>query len=199
MSVERLTIDFRSFWHCGGGRGGGAVVDAVVHRDAAGLPVVPGRHLKGLLREAFACAEAWGWEGFQAGGTAQLFGTRTEQEGGDSEPGLIRVADAVLPEVTRRYLSESENGRKLVPALFRSLHSTAIESGTSSALRHSLRGIEVVVPLQLQAAVSPVKALPEEESNCFAQLEKALPLIRAVGAYRNRGLGRARLTLENAK
>ncbi|NKI33909.1 hypothetical protein HFP89_01860 [Wenzhouxiangella sp. XN79A] len=191
-----MTIDFLGFWHCGGGRGGGSVVDAVIHRDASGLPVVPGRHLKGLLREAVSCAESWQWEGFARGDTERLFGTRTETHGADSRAGFLRVGDGVLPAATQRYLAESEAGRKLVPALFRSLHSTAISPETGSALRRSLRGMEVVVPLKLEAPIMTIMNAGAEPVEWLERLEAALPLIRAVGAYRSRGLGRARLALE---
>lgn len=196
MSAAQLTVDFLGFWHCGGGRGGGTVVDAVVHRDASGLPVVPGRHLKGLLREACACAEAWGWPAFEPGDTERLFGTRTETDGEDSTAGLIRVGDATLPQDIQGYLTQAEAGRKLIPALFRSLHSTAIESETGSARPKSLRGIEVVVPLELHATLMPITGRPAEIGDWIEQLKVSLPLIRAVGAYRSRGLGRARLAME---
>lgn len=196
MTAARLTIDFMGFWHCGGGRGGGSVIDAVVHRDASGLPLVPGRHLKGLLREALACAEAWEWDGVEPGATDRLFGTRTEVDGADSRAGLVRVSDGGLPEATHRYLTDPEAGRKLVSALFRSIHTTAISPDTGSARPRSLRGMEVVVPLKLEATIQPVVDPDKIPTNWLQQLRTALPLVRAVGAYRSRGLGRASLTLE---
>ena len=46
-----LELDLSSYWHIGSGKGADAVADAVVLKDEAGLPVVPGRTLKGLLRD----------------------------------------------------------------------------------------------------------------------------------------------------
>ena len=48
----RYKIEFFSYWHCGSGQTAGADVDELVVRDVSGLPFVPGRTLKGLLREA---------------------------------------------------------------------------------------------------------------------------------------------------
>ncbi|WP_019627861.1 RAMP superfamily CRISPR-associated protein [Thioalkalivibrio sp. AKL10] len=197
MNAARLTIDIRSWWHPGSGRGGGAVVDATAHRDADGLPVLPGRHIKGLLRDALECAETWGWAGHE--GLAQrLFGTRTEDAGGQPpQPGCLRVSDARLPQDIAAYLSGHEIGRGLIPGLFHSRFATAIDHDTGTALDHSLRGIEVVVPLQLEAQVQPVPGRAPQEG-WDARLAEVLPLIRAVGAGRHRGLGRAELALEVA-
>ena len=46
------TIEFFSLWHCGSGLAAGADVDERVIRDKDGLPYVPGRTVKGLLRDA---------------------------------------------------------------------------------------------------------------------------------------------------
>ena len=45
-------IEFFSNWHCGSGLAAGADVDALVIKDKDGLPYVPGRTIKGLLRDA---------------------------------------------------------------------------------------------------------------------------------------------------
>lgn len=48
----KYQIQFHSYWHCGSGLAAGAGVDALVVKDADGLPFVPGKTIKGLLREA---------------------------------------------------------------------------------------------------------------------------------------------------
>ena len=52
MSTIKYEIEFFSNWHCGSGLAAGADVDALVIKDQEGLPYIPGRTLKGLLREA---------------------------------------------------------------------------------------------------------------------------------------------------
>ncbi len=193
----KLTVDLKNYWHAGSGRGAGSVYDAIVHRDSDGLPVLPGRHLKGLLRDACARAEAWGWEGFTAGVTATLFGQATESASGrPPKPGCLRVSDATLPEDLVRWLATE--GREYLPHLFNGLYSTAVEHKTGTAREHSLRGMEVTVPLTLTAMVTPVTGMAAPEA-WEQRLRSVLCLIDSVGAHRSRGLGRAVLTLEECQ
>lgn len=190
----QIQIDIKSYWHPGGGRGQGMVLDATCHRDRHGLPVLPGRHLKGLLRDALERAEQWKWGGYE-GLADTLFGERTEQDRNHSpKPGALRVGDARLPEPIVNHLS-SDAGKDLIPGLFRPLYSTAIDHKSGTADDQSLRGVEVVVPLTIHANLTPIPGQnPPDGWN--QKLKDALHLIDAVGAHRNRGLGRAVLTLE---
>src|SRR5690554_6874870 len=100
-----LQIELHGFWHAGSGRSAGALADALVQKSADGLPVIGGRHIKGLLRHALVKAEALGWfAGVQLpAGPAQtletlLFGSANQQEGRFATlPGMLIVSDAALP------------------------------------------------------------------------------------------------------
>ncbi|RMG29611.1 MAG: hypothetical protein D6721_05670 [Gammaproteobacteria bacterium] len=200
MNAACLEIELLGYWHAGGGRGAGAVLDAVVHRDPNGLPVLPGRHLKGLLRDALARAEAWDWPGVPTGSTETLFGAPAREGKGKehppapSSPGCLRVSDATLPDELAHWLAGS-GGKGSLPHLFRSLYATAIDHETGTARDRSLRGIEVVVPLTLFSRITPV---PDREPppDWQDRIRAVLPLIDAVGAHRTRGLGRAILRLK---
>ena len=194
----KLIVDIQGYWHAGGGRGAGAVVDAVVHRDSRGLPVLPGRHLKGLLRDALERAEAWEWEGFEGLADA-LFGQASETATGEAppRPGSLRVGDAGLPEELASWLGGTEQGRALREELFQAIYATAVDPVSGTALDHSLRGMEVAIPLKLEAVVSEVPGR-QPPDGWRERLREALHLVDAVGAHRTRGLGRARLTLEDA-
>lgn len=52
MSNIKYTIEFYSQWHCGSGLSAGADVDALVVKDKDYMPYVPGKTIKGLVREA---------------------------------------------------------------------------------------------------------------------------------------------------
>ena len=52
MTDIKYKITFYSNWHCGSGLAAGADTDELVIKDRNGLPYVPGRTIKGLLREA---------------------------------------------------------------------------------------------------------------------------------------------------
>lgn len=183
-----LQVELFSYWQAGTGRGSGAHVDNLTHTDADGLPEIPGRTLKGLLRDAVRTAGLRGW---LTDGNLHtvLFGQRAEEHG-ESRPGCLRVGSARLPTGERQWLAEA--GRDCLPELFRDLHSTAIDPATGTARPRSLRGNQVVIPLVLKAQIGQLGPTP---AGWDEQLRLCLPLIRAIGSSRSRGLGRARLTL----
>lgn len=45
-------IQFHTDWHCGSGLAAGADLDALVVKDKEDLPFIPGKTIKGLVREA---------------------------------------------------------------------------------------------------------------------------------------------------
>lgn len=205
-----LTIDIQGYWHTGTGRGSGSHLDALVDTHAGGLPYLSGRHLKGLLRDAVYKAEQWGrLDAHKAriGGekiTDLLFGKRytdpeTRVPRDDTTAGLLRIGDGLLPEALRTWLTHSAQ-QDLREHFYRELSSTRIEDDSGVAKSRSLRGIQVTVPLRLEAAISTLPRLHGDEPQALdwqCILADCLPLIRAVGAQRTRGLGRAVLTLHD--
>jgi len=189
MTAAILQIAIQSYWHPGTGRGSGYHLDALTHTGADGLPRLPGRTLKGLLRDALYRAETWGWPELPSGTTEALFGPRGD--GVDTHPGLLRCTDATLPQEVAAYLA-SDAGADLVPGLYREHFSTAINPDTGVAEQRSLRGMRVVVPLSLQATVSEVPGVTAV-ADWYGRLAACFCLVTAVGAHRSRGFGRARL------
>ena len=195
MTAHTLTVDIQHYWLAGTGRGSGAMLDAVAHRDAHGLPALPGRHIKGLLRDAVEAAKGWGWPGYD-GLAATLFGDRTESsidEGIIPAPGALRVSDARLDHGLAALLAHKEQAAQRA-RLFRVLAATRIDRETGTAADQTLRSIEVVVPLRLQAVIEPIPGA-QPPADWADRLQAVLPLIPAVGGKRNRGLGRAVLSL----
>jgi hypothetical protein len=196
----KLKIDIHSYWHAGTGKGEGAVLDAVVLRDTDGLPYLPGKTVKGLLRDAVyrACQ----WNRVQPKNLDEmLFGMRTFDENSyvkrsDTRPGKLMVGDAQMEDELRKWLRnpKEHDAELLKKGLFFPIYSTAIEADTGTAKNQSLRGIEVTMPLTLYAELDVLADAPDDWQT---ELKKALPLIRAVGAGRSRGLGRATVSLED--
>lgn len=194
----QLKFAFHGFWHVSTGRGGGAVLDMLSHRDADGLPCLPGRSVKGLLRDAVYRAECWGYLG--AGTTEAWFGSLTNVQEAEhqislleTKPGCLGVSDAVVdPEVGEflRYQKKTDpkDAETLLAGFFHPIAATAMKDGV--AQDKSLRSIEVVIPLDLYAELHAPQDWPG------AELEKCLPLIQAAGGGNNRGLGRVSVTLE---
>ena len=54
METDRINykITFLSDWHAGSGLGSGADSDAVVIKDANNLPYLPGKTIKGLIKDS---------------------------------------------------------------------------------------------------------------------------------------------------
>lgn len=52
MKDLTIKIEFFSPWHCGSGLSAGADADSLVIKDTKGLPYIPGKTIKGLIREA---------------------------------------------------------------------------------------------------------------------------------------------------
>jgi len=206
MSYQ-LTIDIQSYWHAGTGRGQGSDVDALVHRDQEGIPCLPGRSIKGLLRDAVTRWEQLSGDAGQTNTSLaeQLFGklpTENAERDADQAPvpflegfGLLRISDATLKEADLYHLRKTP---ELTAGLLRSLHATKINPETGTAEAQSLRGMEVVVPLTLYAEIQEIPGVAPVD-DWVNKLEFALKLIHAVGAHRTRGLGRAVLTLEKKR
>jgi len=207
---NQLIFDIQGYWRAGTGKGGGSLYDESVQKDVYGLPLLPGRTVKGLLRDA--CWRLEQWEQLDEGTTRKLFGIRFTPEGTtidqkqDDSPekpkaGLIRVSNAELETETRQYLqslilSDKDDNkgyfRDISNQFFRMISSTAIENG--SAKDKSLRTSEVTIPLKLIANIS-INEDKKENQDYWKVLEKCLPLIRAIGNNRTRGLGRTLVTL----
>jgi hypothetical protein len=190
LRVE-LTIKILSYWHCGTGKGKGADLDSIVKKDARGLPFVPGKTLKGLLREGVR-----GWEDVnpvRAGTTDRLFGRPTVKGEPDSSvPGILEFHNGTLPYEEAAWLvGVSDEQRGARAALFDRLSATKIDD-EGQAEDHTLRTIETCVPLGLKAIISG----PSEDSpEWISALRAGCCLVRGLGSHRSRGLGRCRLEI----
>lgn len=195
-----LQFQIESYWQAGSGRGGGALIDSLAHKDAKGLPYLPGRTVKGLLRDAVYRLEQWGHTPNHL--THCLFGSVGVEEGitrMQTNPGALRISDASLPENERIWLAQDNDiGAELRSALYQQISTTAIEYKSGTAKFGSLRSVEVVVPLKLEAQIeitkpSQLEGNPEITNKWLDYLKLALPLIRAIGTSRSRGLGRVKV------
>lgn len=202
-----LRLDILSPWICGSGRGSGRLHDSVGVRDSDGLPYVPGRHLKGILRDAVEQMPPREIGDDTATGeelASFLFGPRASGELREDAAsyffGLLHVSSAIVAPADRAVLlGMDRRDREL--ALFMTQQSTAIDPSSGTALDKSLRSTQVVVPLTLYAEIgcdaSPFgsKELhPFEHSLIAGEWRRIVvdagQMVRAVGANRQRGSGR---------
>jgi len=207
MRAIAVHFDIRSYWHAGTGRGAGPELDAVVFRSAAGLPMLPGRTVRGLLRDGLEQAERFGvlpapsWAA--KGPVHWCFGPKEPLRGTDepredfrfvTEPGCLRVESAVLGETPQRteawerWASAPDNRAK-VEHLFRPLASTKVDEH-GIAEDKTLRAIEVAVPMKLTSLVTG-----PEGQEWPALLRTGARFIRGLGSHRHRGLGRVAVSV----
>lgn len=177
------SIQFYSYWHCGSGLSSGADADALVIKDKNGLPFVPGKTIKGLLREVVEEYSIFAESTIQ-----KLFGTRVEDgESCDKQhmPGCAFFSNAcLLPNVANIILSGN-----LQMYLYSKLTSTAIDEETGTAKDFSLRTIEVALPCTLYGEIVNV------DEECAEVVGRALKMIKRLGLQRNRGLGRCDINI----
>lgn len=186
--ILQYKIDFFSSWHCGSGLSAGADVDALVVRDRDGLPYVPGKTVKGLVREAVEDFLAFRKEDTRI--VADLFGNAEDRnnlpqdEEGKMKQGILFFSNAELLSEQKQIILDEQ----LKPFLFDSVAATRIaEDGI--AMPHSLRRIQVVLPCTLYGQILDV---PEESK---ILLQQAVKLVKRMGLARNRGLGRCSFTI----
>ena len=211
MSTKLLIIELQGFWHAGTGKSSGSHLDALTDKDRDGLPFLPGRHIKGLLRDAFRHTRPLGWIDDPAEPHGEhplerlLFGSQSGKElRTETAPGMLRVSNGELSHGEKSALNADET---LKPHLFFEMFSTAIDAA-GVAKTETLRGIEVCAPMKLRSRLTLDLTAVEsrhieeqerfrEKGNCWQWLEVTLPLLDAVGANRNRGLGEALFALED--
>lgn len=176
------SIEFFSNWHCGSGLAAGANVDALVVKDNNGLPYVPGRTIKGLLREAAEELNAYESKA-DTENTEQLikeiFGFSRKDE---TQTGKSFFGNATLVE------ADQIRREGLASYLYQTFASTAIDEN-GIAKDNSLRRIETVVPCTLTGSILNI---PKGGKDLLA---KAMQMVKRMGTGRNRGYGRCAISI----
>lgn len=206
--VKSLHFHLSSYWRIGSGKGSDAIADALILRDSSGLPVIPGRTIKGLLRDAMTLATLSGsvkqeniqrWFGTALAGSNENLQDGDQQESAlekgrfTSEEGALWFGSAQLPKAWRDWAKDSADS-DVLSALSSYQSSTSIDA-EGVAKEHSLRVAEVAVPMDLVAEVRG----PQDDKGWVDDLKATLPLLRALGSRRSRGLGRVDVILEESK
>ena len=184
MKIE-YTIEFYSYWHCGSGLDAGAEANLLVLKDDNSLPYIPGKTIKGLLKDAFIDIHEVQTDILDMKQIDELFGKEIEK-GDDLEevaktlPGKAFFSNAILAKKERDEICSNQ----LSEFLYHNISSTAIDKSTGTAKQHSLRTTEVCIPLELHGYIDSDEIL---NATLF---KKAFQWIRHMGVSRNRGLGR---------
>jgi CRISPR/Cas system CSM-associated protein Csm3 (group 7 of RAMP superfamily) len=191
-SMLCLTFNILSDWHIGSGEEAGAYSDSLVIKSHDLLPFLPGRSIRGLLRESMQLAVDNNW--CSAQDLLMLFGN----EGQNLESqGLLRISSANLSSEEQQYLLTNPGA---IAKLYRILQFTAIDHQTGVAKDSSLRSMEVAIPMTLTADISLNINHPDytkdNASHLLNLLANVCPLIAHLGAKRSRGLGQVEVSAQ---
>lgn len=185
MLKTTMILKMQGYWAVGSGKGGGNEVDNRIDRDSNGLPYVPGKMLKGLIKDACVRLYKAGNENYRF--TKEIFGGQEESDGLNrtiTSSGKIYISDARLSPRLRSALAKEDNAAAK-NNLTRNIYSTAIDNESGTAKKASLRGYEVAVPMELHANI---------ECDCTKEILDFIKLaaskfVYAVGSHKTRGLG----------
>lgn len=193
-----LSIELKGPVCAASGAGGPGYIDRDVVFTEEGIPYLPGRRLKGLLRDAFRdIGDALGYRDADASKWKVedwLFGKT-----GDTVPGVLRVGNGMLcargdTPVDSSLTSWLRAAREIanphhVATLFTEVRrQTSILRETGGAKKDTLRATRVLrAGLRFRAPLTPAMALPEE---CESMLALAAAALQRMGTSRTRGLGR---------
>lgn len=180
MSNLNYQVIFFSNWHCGSGQAAGADVDELVIKDQEGLPFIPGRTIKGLLKDA--CDDLCRYDGLSSESVNEVFGYFDNKD--FFQKGRAFFSNATLPDGDRQAILNEH----LTEGLFQSVSATAIDSD-GIAKDMSLRKVQTVVPCTLHGKVLNVP------DNFEPIMAKAMSLVKRLGLGRNHGLGRCQMTI----
>lgn len=175
----RYKIKFFSYWHCGSGLTSGADLNLLTIKDEYGLPFIPGKTIKGLLREAIEelnelknankddlIKEAFGYFNKESKDIIAI-------------QGQCFFKNAELPTELKKEIIAGQ----LSQFLYEGISSTAIDKN-GVADENSLRKMEVCIPCELEGSITGVSEKLKDE------FKEGFQLIKRLGQNRNRGLGR---------
>ena len=185
MTVK-YEIVFFSFWHCSSGKSPYDDRRMLVVKDVQGFPYVPGKTIKGLLKENLINLVKWkynirkaysDWINYNFGNEMKTEVTRYV-----GYEGLMHVGDAALDVVEKQFVA-SEFAQHL---LFCESKHRKLEKPQKEFV------YEVTIPCRLIGTIDvSLAGLTEKETRLFIQ--EGLGLTKRIGMFRNNGLGRCHI------
>ena len=188
MNSKTITykIEFFTNWHCGSGLTSGSDVDMLVIKDKNGFPFIPGKTLKGLLRDAATQLSLLRGESLIDNVFINtIFGYKNEKDVKDESPGFLKchfTNGEILKHV-------KEGAKGYTQYFYQDVSSTAInENGI--AKEHSLRRMESTIPIELFAQIHDFPMDHDQQKVFETKINECFQWIKRMGQNRHRGLGR---------
>jgi CRISPR-associated protein Csx10 len=186
-----LTIITQSYTLCGSGEGTG-VIDADVVYDDHGIPYIPARRLKGLLRES--ATEVCEYLGIGVQIIDELFGAN------GLKGGKIKITNCFIPDYRAvdfsihnlRQPFKSILSKNRITAYFTEIRQQTAIGKDGTAQEHSLRTYRVIKPNMTFVGEIIIDSLNRSEKGLM--FLSALNLTR-MGTRRNRGFGKVKCSV----
>lgn len=188
----KYRVKFYSLWHIGSGESRGADVDMTVLKDNYGFPYIPGKTMKGIIKDAML--DCFGIDSHNDI-TKRIFGIENSPDNPNhTVNGECYFTNAELSSSFKKelignkdnlleFLFIREAKTAINPKESRNIDSITGIHGDGVAKDSSLRTFEVTVPVILYGEVMNI---PGETTKHF---EDALGMTKRLGVGRNRGYG----------
>lgn len=184
-----LHLHFDSYWQAGTGKRGGADLDEFFDRDDDGLPLLRGKRLKGLLKDAASLHQQ-----YKPCCPISIEAAFGEEGGSGKSPGaFLDIRNAVIVK-DRDHLLRREAE---FSGLSQALSGTAMQD-EGIAKAKTLRSVEAAIPMSLEAVIE-WSDKHENSKEIIRWLENISRLLRYAGRHRHRGLGRCRVDIIEIK
>ncbi|MDR0918760.1 MAG: RAMP superfamily CRISPR-associated protein, partial [Oscillospiraceae bacterium] len=179
----QLKIKLKSDICCATGGGNGSNIDTLSFFDNIGLPVIPGKRIKGLLREQADLLVKYGK--YTSENIEDLFG------GLGGKKGEIYVSDGVLDAYDDLKFELQKYRKEEVSDSFSSLRSRTRIDKDGIAVDHSLRTIQTVMK-----GLEFFSTITVESDKYTELLSDCTKILRHIGLNQTRGLGECECVLE---
>ena len=203
MTDYVLEIVLKSPLTSAAGEGRVGLVDRDVAFDEMGLPILPGRRLKGLWREAYRdVADAWQQCGQTPTSVDQVFGVSGQGPGSGSAAIYVANAELKVASSLKEWLRYLQQDKKLHPddvvhhyATVRA--QTAINRRTGAAAENTLRLTRTLKSDLVFYA--PIRFVETPTQGLINALALGATALQHMGTARTRGLGNVKCRLLELK
>jgi CRISPR-associated protein Csx10 len=191
-----LILTFKSDWHIGTGTGIPGYIDALIKRDANGLPFMQGKSLHGVWRDACeTVADALGgnWPSF----VHLVFGRKPNQDAVSDVP-YSSLGALTLPSL---HLSNAVRANVMNQQLHAQLTTlrpgVAIDDTTGQAKTDMLRIVEMAVAGTVLHGQAELTLAGDSLTAAHALLYGGTKLLQSIGGDRRRGAGSCELEMRH--
>ncbi|MCL2047057.1 MAG: RAMP superfamily CRISPR-associated protein [Oscillospiraceae bacterium] len=193
---KQLEIKLMSDMICGTGEGDGISVDISTAFDDLGIPYIPAKRLKGLLRESAKFLVSYGYADESL--IDKLFGTGNNKGALRINNALIKDYDKISQDIIALQSFKKSNISQ--SALSESYSSTRAQTAIDEegiAKRTSLRKMQAISKSEVPEFYANINIQMEDDDTILGFLEDCAKTLRHIGMNKTRGFGEVRCELKD--